>query len=233
MNDILVITAANKKLKNMCDVLVRSLVDLRQKYHVYDLGELGYGEPFVGEVYEDAGRKIPSKPFMVKDALSKVNAGEYVVWMDADTILWQSLHGIQDRGSYDIGVTVRGVKFFNDQPINAGVMFFRKTESTLKFVDIWCQRMNKIDGTKQGRSDQREMNYFLRGNLPTNWTNEIVTIQNTRFKLFDCKIYNNWRFKKPQLHAKITHYKSSYRHNWPKRTIDRGPKQEPRFTDLV
>ena len=131
MNDILVITAANKKFKNMCDVLVRSLVDLRQKYHVYDLGELGYGEPFVGEVYEDAGRKIPSKPFMVKDALSKVNAGEYVVWMDADTILWQSLHGIQDRGSYDIGVTVRGVKFFNDQPINAGVMFFR---SVLSFI---------------------------------------------------------------------------------------------------
>ena len=231
MNDILVITAANKKFKNMCDVLVRSLVDLRQKYHVYDLGDLGYGEPFDGDVFEEEGRKIPSKPFMIKDALNKVNKDEYVVWMDAVTILWQNLHGIQ--GNYDIGVTVRGVKFFEDQPINAGVMFFKKTSATLKFVDKWIERMTKVDGTKQGRSDQREMNRFLRGKLPTNWTNEIVTIHDTQFKLFDCKIYNNWRFKKPQLHAKITHYKSSYRYHWPKRTIARGPKQEPRFTDLV
>jgi len=231
MNDILVITAANKKFKHMCDVLVRSLVELRHKHHIFDLGELGYGEPFDGKVCEEEGRKIPSKPLMIKKALGMIKPGEYVVWMDADTILWATLHGIQDN--YDIGVTVRGTKFFGDQPINAGVMFFRKTEATMKFVDKWIQHMEPLPDSKQGKSDQREMNNFLRGNLPWDWNLKIINVEDTRFKLFPCTIYNNWRFKKPQLHAKITHYKSSRRSHWPNRTIARGPKQAPRFTDLT
>ena len=220
MSNVLIITASDIKFKPMCDMLVRSIKQLRyHQYHVFDLGGLGYGEKFSGKFQDKEGAKIPCKPEMIKRALERVNDNDFVVWMDADTILWDNLNSIKDN--YDIGVTIRGPKFFKDQPCNAGVCMFRKTPKTLQFIDTW------ISMTEQGHSDQREMNRFLRGNMPSDWENKIIEIEGAQFKLFPCKIYNNWGFKKPQLHAKITHYKSSRRLHWPKRVIGKPDNGKP------
>ena len=219
MSKIITITAADEKFKELCTVCAESAKYLGYETLVYDLGNLGFGIPFKARFADDVGGKIPSKPNIILDALSKVNDGDYVVWLDADTIMWETIDEI--KGNFDIGVTVRvGKQMETDNPINAGVCFFKKTSATLNFIDLW------ISKCEQGTSDQRELNKLLKGVHHTHAdNNEIISINGLLVKVFSVKIYNSWAFKKPQSEfAKITHYKSKYRRFWPTRTINYNHK---------
>ena len=231
MHNIVVVTAADEKFKDLCTVCSNSSKELGYETRVYDLGGLGYGTPFVGRFSDVEGAKIPSKPSMILDVLKSVDNNDYVVWLDADAIIWDNIDEIKLQ--YDIGVTLRKPKGgMVDSPINAGVCFFRKTPATIKFMNTW------IDACESGVSDQRELNRLLRGISPTD-VNSTLTydIDNTivSVRTFPCDVYNSWWFKKPQMHAKITHYKSKYRRFWPTRTIkkfkDGTFESEFRFCD--
>lgn len=214
MANILVITAADKNFEEMVKVCADSSINLGYKTQVYDLGGLGYGKPFQAKISTQVGAKIPSKPSIIKDAISQVNIGDYVVWLDADTIMWDHL---AIEGFYDIGVTVRKPKTAeNDLPINAGVVFVKKTNQALKFLNEW------IKLCETGKSDQVELNKL--SNVKSSDIDSTVIRNETRIKVFPCDLYNNFYFKKSQLHAKIIHYKSKHRYWWPKRTIKKIPK---------
>lgn len=213
---ITVITAADKNFQEFVEKCAESSKSLNYNTIIYDLGGLGLGKPFKGKVSPKIGAKIPSKPKMIMDALQSVNFKDIIAWVDADTILWQRFDEIE-AGNYDIGVTVRRPKDKeNDLPINAGVVFVRKTNNSLKFVQEW------IDLCETGISDQQELNKLC--NVISSDIDSTVIRENTRIHVFPCDIYNNFYFKKPQLHAKIIHYKSKHRFRWPERTTKKIPK---------
>ena len=177
--------------------------------------------PATGEDYEDyeydpldkavalTGR-VPCK------VIGRVEKGDIVAWLDADTILWERFDEIA-YGNYDIGVTVRQPKQTeNDLPINAGVVFVRKTRNAEEFVKQW------IELCETGVSDQVELNKLAQ--VSSNDANSTVQRGKTKIQAFECNVYNNFYFKKTQLHAKIIHYKSKHRFRWPERTVKKIPK---------
>jgi cytidyltransferase-like protein len=233
MSKIVVVTAANKKFKYLCQMCIDSIKDTGYEVLVYDLGELGFGKSFKGRVSDVANAKIPGKPEIIQDALEQVEFNDYVVWMDADTILWDTLEDI--RGDWDIGVTARTQKSREfSMPINAGVVMVKKTPWALEFVEQW------VEQCKNGISDQQELNCLCKI-LSTDVGTDFVN-NGKVFRVFSCAEYNNFYFKKSQQRAKITHYKSSARGWWPRRALRKIPKgtglngisnsTEPRFKPM-
>ena len=215
MSKIIVITAANEKFKELAKMTIKSAEDLGYETVAYDLGNLGFGKPFEGRVFDQVGGKIPSKPSIILDALNCVNDNDFVVWLDADAILWSRIDEIV--GDYDIGVTVRKPKTTeNGFPINAGVVFVKKTPHALNFVHEWIKEC--VTAT----SDQAVLNGLCR--VTSEDVNNTVLWKDTNIRVFPCDVYNNFYFKKSQLHAKITHYKSKLRSWWPRRAIQKIPK---------
>ena len=217
MSKIVIVTAADNKFKDLAEMCIKSAENVGYQVITYDLGNLGFGIPFIARISDNIGAKIPSKPEIIKDALTHIDQNDIVVWADADTIIWDTIDEIL-KIKFDIGVTVRNPKEKeNDLPINAGVVFVKKTKKSLEFIDEW------INLCSVGSSDQQELNKLCL--VSTKDLNSIVTNKNdVSIYVFPCDIYNNFYFKKSQLHAKITHYKTKHRHWWPNRTVKKIPK---------
>lgn len=208
MSNIVIITAANLNFKEMVNACIKSTQTFGYKTLVYDLGGLNFGNIFNATVGEIPGAKIPSKPFIVLDAMTNLKDNDILVWLDADTIMWDRIDEIDSP--YDIGVTVRKPKSGKIlYPINAGVLFFRKTSNTLNFVKEWSEMC------RNSHSDQHELNNLC--NITPDDLGTIVCVNGTKIKVFDSEVYNNFYFTKSQLNAKIIHYKTKHRDKWPGR----------------
>jgi len=173
----------------------------------YDLGELGYGKPFVGRVSDEVNAKIPCKPHIILDALDSVEQNEYLVWLDADALIIDRIDEIQE--DYDIGVTVRQPKSVeNALPINAGIVFVRKTDAAIDFLQKW------ITMSDQGVSDQPPLNKL--SSVVCADIGSTVIRDGTKIKVYPCAVYNNFYFaKKDRPGIKIKHYKSKLRDLYP------------------
>lgn len=204
---ITIVIAGDANFKKYVDKAVAYSKKVGYDPAVYDLGGLGYGIPFEARVSPKVGAKIPSKPGIIMETLKTVNEGDYVVWIDADALIEKRIDEIMF--DYDIGVTVRQPKQIeNSLPINAGIVFVKKTTAAIKFVEQW------IKLCETGVSDQQELNKLC--NITTVDTDTTVVRDNVKIHVFPCKIYNNFYFaKKKTPHAKIKHYKSKLRHLWP------------------
>lgn len=214
-DNIHVITAADANFKEFVEKCANSSIDFGYKTTVYDLGGLGFGKPFDGRVSDSIGAKIPSKPSIIYDAMNNTPENDYVVWLDADVLMWGEIEDI--KLNYDIGVTVRKPKTEeNDLPINAGVVFVRNTNRSRRFVEKW------IKLCENAKSDQVELNKLCE--VKCSDIDSTVIRQDVNVHVFPCDVFNNFYFKKPQLHAKLIHYKSKHRFRWPERTIKKIPK---------
>lgn len=207
-NKIVTVIAGDKNFINFVTKSVEHSKKLGYETHVYDLGGLGFGKPFSARVSPKIGAKIPSKPSLILDTLLEVNDNDFVAWIDADALMLDRIDEIKQ--DFDIGVTVRQPKQIeNSMPINAGIVFVRKTEQAINFVNKW------IKMCETGVSDQQELNKLC--NVTTKDLNTLVERNKTKIMVFPCAIYNNVYFgKKDTPHAKIKHYKSKLRHLWPK-----------------
>jgi hypothetical protein len=174
---------------------------------VYDLGGLGYGKPFIGRVSDEVNAKIPCKPHIILDALTSVEDNQYLVWLDADALILERIDEIQD--DYDIGVTVRQPKTIeNTMPINAGIVFIKKTPGAIEFIKKW------IELSDQGVSDQPPLNQLA--SVVCADIGSTVIRDNTKIKVYPCAVYNNFYFaKKDKPGIKIKHYKSKLRDLYP------------------
>jgi hypothetical protein len=174
---------------------------------VYDLGGLGYGKPFIGRVSDEVNAKIPCKPHIILDALTSVEDSQYLVWLDADALILERIDEIQD--DYDIGVTVRQPKNIeNTMPINAGIVFIKKTPEAIEFIKKW------IELSDQGVSDQPPLNQLA--SVVCADIGSTVIRDNTKIKVYPCAVYNNFYFaKKDKPGIKIKHYKSKLRDLYP------------------
>lgn len=174
---------------------------------VYDLGGLGFGKPFEGRVSDAVNAKIPCKPHIIFDALNYVEPGEFLVWLDADALIDDRIDEIEE--DYDIGVTVRQPKAVeNVMPINAGIVFIKKTDPAKKFLKEW------IDLCDNDVSDQPPLNKLA--SVVCDDIGKTVDRNGTKVRVFPCAIYNNFYFaKKDKPGIKIKHYKSKLRYLYP------------------
>jgi hypothetical protein len=174
---------------------------------VYDLGGLGYGKPFEGRISDAVNAKIPCKPHIILDALNSINDNEYLVWLDADALIIDRIDEIKE--DYDIAVTVRQPKAVeNALPINAGIVFVKKTPNAIRFINEWVNLSN------QDISDQPPLNKLA--SVVCADLGSTVIRNNVRIKVYPCAVYNNFYFaKKDRPGIKIKHYKSKLRHLYP------------------
>ena len=172
---------------------------------IYDLGGMNMGKIFEGRFSDERNAKIPCKPHIITDALNSVDDNDYIVWTDADALIYKNIDEIQL--DYDIGVTVRNLKEKdNDVPINAGIVFVRKTPNAFKFLEKWRELSD------QGVSDQPPLNKLC--NVGIKDLNVTVKRDNIKIHVFPGSVYNNTS-KKPLPEIKIKHYKSKIRHLYP------------------
>ena len=205
---ITTVIAGDANFKKYVEKSVEYSTKLGYNTLVYDLGGLGFGEKFDARVTAKVGAKIPSKPNIIKQALNNIKENDVVAWIDADALIQNRFDEIADI-DFDIGVTVRQPKSKeNSLPINAGVVFVRKTSQSLEFVDKWVKLC------ETGVSDQQELNKLAQ--VTTQDLDTTVIRDKTKIHVFPCNIYNNFYFSKKDVpHAKIKHYKSKLRNLFP------------------
>ena len=84
MSNITTVIAGDSNFRKYVDKAVAYSRNVGYEPVVYDLGGLGYGNPFEGRVSPKVGAKIPSKPGMIMETLKNVEINNYVVWIDAN-----------------------------------------------------------------------------------------------------------------------------------------------------
>lgn len=202
---MIIVTAADKKYGNFISYTISHMQSLGYKIEVYNLGDLGFGydweindEDFVKKGYyhllnETWPTRALHKPHIIKDCLLRNK--EFTVYIDADAVVVQNIDEIV--GDYDIGVTIRRQSELEENikdyeklyrgRINAGVLFFNYTETSLNFIDRWISKTTEV------YNDQYALNLLA---------------AETNVKEFPSEIYNYCYFPEtPGPEAKIYHYR--------------------------
>lgn len=202
------VIAGDKNFSHFVNTGIQYIEKLGYPVLVYDLGGLDKGIPFEGRYGSGIGAKIPCKPHIVKDALTRINENEYLVWFDADALIFDRIDEIEE--DYDVGVTVRLPKAQeNSNPINAGIIFFKNTPAAKKFVQRWANLADK------DISDQPPLNRLAK--VISSDSGKTLMRNGAKIKVYSSQIYNNTYFaKKNKPGIKIKHYKSKLRHLYPK-----------------
>lgn len=202
--------------------------DFGYKTVVYDLGNLGIGEPFCieDETFKSKGyyteikggyrSKSLFKPDVVKYCLERHK--DFTVYLDGDALLYDRIDEVVSA-DYDIGVTLRRVTEIEDEwhkenmdivkYVNAGVIFFNPTERTLRFIDIWKETTIEV------KNDQMALNKLV---CPEKYpdVNSIHTINGVRIKFFSGDQYNFYYFDESlSPNMKILHFKGPIRRFYP------------------
>jgi len=203
-----IVTAADKKLNFFFNQSYKSISNFYKNILIYDLGGLGIGKKIPLDTSYTANQKFPKKPFIILDALKRTNEGDFLVWLDCDTILLDKIDSVFSS-NFDIGVTIRKSKSKKPQEswINSGVIFLKNNEKTTKLVKDWLSVSQKLNG------DQYALNDMITLSKPQPF--EQVSINDVFIKLYPCEVYNNFYFNQDQSMAKILHYKTDVRHNYP------------------
>jgi len=206
MNKIILLIAGDKKFSHFVSTGLSNMKKLKYPILIYDLGGLGYGKEFKTNL--TVSSNIPLKPHIIRDALKDISDNSFLVWIDADAIIHESIDEIVDN--YDLGVTIRHGKLAEgSNPINAGVVIVKKNSTAIKFVDQWMFESEKEN------DDQKALNKLCL--VKSTDRNTIIDRQNLKIKVFPCEIYNNFYFAKNpnRWPAKIKHYKTKLRHLYP------------------
>jgi hypothetical protein len=201
---------ANEHHRLMALYSAARAIDLGYAVRLFDLGGLGCGERI--ESNKGDFKKTPHVGYLASfkmDIVARVLEDyEHVVLLDADA----SLEGFIDpvfEEEFDLGLTLRPL---NDQGLlrsehfdsnnslcerygagyfNTGVMFFKRSPTTLSFVETWRESSFDIG------SDQAGMNRLVTPYMSDwdPWTDpappKFVTTPYGRVRVFDMDTYNN------------------------------------------
>ena len=221
----LFVTGANERFRPIVEIQRAHLERLGYRSLCFDLGGLGCGPTLTvddsefqarGHYHERHGWKTRAlhKPALVARALEAVGDGEVVVYLDGDAICYERVDELAGPG-FDIGATVRwrwergmtaDFRAYMGR-FNAGVIVFRKTPATARFVTAWAAKTEELG------NDQRALNALLNPRQREVAIDETFDAAGITARAFDGMIYNNPEkfVGRPQ---KIVHYKSqSWQHH--------------------
>lgn len=216
---MIILTAANKKFKKIVELSIKNTIKLNYKPVIYDLGNLGYGKPYIvkSQTFQKDGfychinntwkSKAIHKPQIIFDALLEYK--KTIVYLDAGAVPYQHLNEIKEK-DFDIGLTIRRESEFLNEPvedhrfvmgkINAGVMFFKYTQQTIKFLSKWI-RMSETH-----KNDQLALNIILNLDFQRN---HLISYNELKILTVPTDIYNFYYFKEVcPSNVKIIHYKN-------------------------
>lgn len=197
---------------------------------VYDLGQLGFGRPFqVGEdsffaehgYYEKEAIKGYKSKSLFKPKLVKACIAEHqdiTVYLDGDAQLCGDLSAA-DTNDYDVGVTLRHSSelegewhqhhFEIAKYVNAGVIFFRPTPATDKFLDRWDTQTDELGNDQMALNKLACPDYYPEAG-------SVLEIDGVRIKYFPGEIYNFYHFMElKSASAKVMHFKGVVRTLYP------------------
>lgn len=196
----MIVTGGDKRFLPFVQNLSRWCHRLQYPLKIYDLGDLGFGEPFqvTDPTFVEKGyyrimnpksgwcSRAIHKPALLESA---IQFDSTIIYLDADAFPVTRIDEIESY-NFDIGVTVRHEKT-NLGRVNAGVLFLKNTENTKVFLRQWREL------TKEIGNDQVALNQILQDTTAT-------------VMEFPTKIYNYYYFpEKPTPDVKIYHFKSS------------------------
>ncbi len=221
----MIITASTQSYSKILELSTIQNKKLGYNPYVYNIDNtMNHGEPFfISEflkifdrdikINSDLFGSIPYKPTLIKKSLNLGNKN--VTWMDADAFAIRSFNEVYDD-DFDIAVTMRSqTERSVDVPIftgllNAGVCFFKNTDNSKKFVDMW---INELDKTMYF-SDQEALNRLVLNccTLEEDCYNNIYSLDGIKIKILKTSEYNYYYFPKPpEKYTKILHLKGNLR----------------------
>lgn len=212
---MIVVTASNGDgYRKIIEAQALKCQQFGYRHVIYDLGGLGFGEPFAVEI-EDLrpsfnGDSLPPAKFkaaLVWKQMRDAADGEIVCWLDADCIPRKPF--VPDGHDWDIAVTLRpaaevglcGIPALDY--LNSGVVWFRKTERGAALCDLWDKFSRMM------KTDQGALNHLVGpGWLKDDWINTVGTVRN-RALVLDAMEWNCWH--PPFTDARIAHFKRGIR----------------------
>ncbi len=209
--------------KEMIGVSVQQAERLGYSATVFDLGNLGIGEPFLVDdptfrargYYRTVSPAFKSKalhkPQVVRTALAR---HEWLLYLDGDAVLARSLDDLPR--DFDLAVTLRlpyelegdfGPRLREIAgTINAGVIFFRSSPRMEAFVDRWNGLAHQLG------SDQWALNELV-GPPGLEAVGTVEIRQGLRVRYLSSRQYNFYHFlqENPSADTRIFHFKSGVR----------------------
>lgn len=215
----LFVTGANARFRSIVEIQRAQLEGLGYRSVCFDLGGLGEGPALTvadalfharGHYHMRHGWRTRAlhKPALIARALDAVGDGEVVVYLDGDAICYERVDELA-RPGFDVGVTVRWRWERGTTPefaaymgrFNAGVIVFRKTAATARFVEAWAAKTDEVG------NDQRALNALLNPRRREVAIDETFEEAGVVVRAFDGMVYNNpEKFVGRPL--KIVHYKA-------------------------
>jgi len=160
-----IVTAGDWKFREILRLSQDQSAKFGYEHTTYDLGNLGFGLHW--NVRNLTYHSV-HKPSMILHRLASLRDGEVLCYLDGDAVAIKSIHSIE-TAVFDVAVTVRDSRDIkriwsrgDDGDlrswlgcINAGVMFFRKTNAAICFCETWHER------TAEFGDDQAALNCLL------------------------------------------------------------------------
>lgn len=201
------VTAADKKMQDYAKYLESSSQKFGLEHVFYDMGELGFGKSFRGEVSDQPFKTIPAKPRVILDAANNLVDGDYIMWLDADTVVKRDVSVI--KGNYDLGVCLRKRKSTNikESWLNAGVIVLRVSKKIKNFLEEWSDLSMRLG------SDQFALNQILFPDERHSYVGNALDDLSVRG--FRCEDLNNFYNDSSSKTAYVLHYKMDIRASHP------------------
>ncbi len=137
---------------------------------------------------------------------------EDIAWIDGDCIINKAIDFDSLMQDCDIALTLRQIQYRHDtkEPIrdgyiNSGVMFFRNNKHSRVFLKECIDRLHHC------LYDQEAINLTLLDRSKIEEYGEIIKVGDTRVKILNCRIYNNFYSDESFNTAVIQHYKGHYK----------------------
>jgi len=212
----IILTAGDDKFKDIISISVDQIKKFNYTPLVYDLGNLGLGQPYHKETkvtlrnpklpWDEllaSGRRVgrqvllnrrasaPWKPQLILDAMNSLNEWNHLMWIDGDVIITQTIDEIF-RNDYDVAVTLRTQKgkHIQSRYLNIGVLVFRNTPQGIGFLKKWCEAQEE----NPKECDQRIMHFLLEKedtgiSITKAWKN--ISFLGAKVLLLPSAIYNH------------------------------------------
>jgi hypothetical protein len=232
----LFITAANARFAPIARVQQRELARLGYATTVYDLGGLGAGVPLpvahagfhasgVYHVRDGRTSHALHKPDVIGHALAALEPERILVYLDADAICFAHIDEIfaqpfdvalADRDRWDLAHDDVSAAYVGQ--FNAGVLGFRNTPATARFVARWRELTAELG------NDQRALNTLVNPSGRRITAGARVTAAGgAAVHVIAGDVYNN-RERYTRLGIKIVHFK---RERWRAWLAGDGPRRPP------